>query len=148
MRKKPARVEVFLSHSSRDRRFTKRIADFLRSRGIRAWYSEHHIRGAQRWHNAIGRALARATHLLVILSPDSVTSTWVYRELTYALQRRRFDESIIPILYRSCDVERLSWTLSGIQILDFRRRSFEQGCAALLRVFNPKPEPRNRRKRP
>lgn len=134
MRGRRAKVEVFLSHSSRDRRFILKLAGFLRSHGIDAWYAEHHITGAQDWHDAIGRALKRVTHLAVVLSPNSVRSTWVYRELVYALVRRRFDGRIIPILHRTCDVERLSWALESFQQIDFRR-DFDRGGRKLLRTL-------------
>ena len=37
--------EVFLSHSSRDRKFASELAEVLRGHGIPVWYSKTHIRG-------------------------------------------------------------------------------------------------------
>ena len=41
--------------------------------------------------------------------------------LIYALQAQRLEEQIVPILYETCDVDQLSWTLSSFQWIDFRK---------------------------
>ncbi len=135
LRKSTARPrEVFLSHSSRDAAFTRRVARMLADHGIKVFVSERHIRGAQQWHDAIGDALKRCDWFVVILSPRSVASIWVRHELLYALQDRRLQSRIVPVLYKPCDIGSLSWTLSAIQWVDFRG-DFEQASRALLAVW-------------
>ena len=90
--------EVFLSHSSQDRRFAGSVAEVMRSHGVPVWYSQSDIVGAQQWHDEIGAALRRCDWFVVILSPQSVESVWVKRELMYALRPHRFENRIIPIL--------------------------------------------------
>ncbi len=51
-----------------------------------------------------------------------------------AAQQKRFEDKMIPLLYQSCAYERLSWTLSLLQMIDFTQ-TFEQGCRDLLRVW-------------
>ena len=126
--------EVFLSHSSRDRKFATELAEVLRRHGIPVWYSKTHIRGARQWHDAIGRALARCTWFVIILSPGAVDSMWVKNELLFALNQRRYRERIAPVLYKKCKYEKLSWTLSSFQIVDFTE-SIEAGYRELLRVW-------------
>jgi hypothetical protein len=126
--------EVFLSHSDRDRPFVTRIATILRRHGIPVWYSRTNIRGAQQWHDEIGAALRRCDWFVLILSPNAVESVWVKRELLFSLQQNRFADRIIPALYQPCDYERLSWTLSLLQMVDFTQ-PFDQGCRDLLRVW-------------
>ena len=126
--------EVFLSHSSADRTFTTALADVLRRHGIPVWYSDTNIRGAQQWHDEIGTALTRCDWLVLVLSPDAVTSKWVKRELLFSLQQDRFDGRIVPILHRPCRHDELSWTLTQLQMVDFQN-DFDQGCRKLLRVW-------------
>lgn len=133
-RRDSRRREVFLSHSAKDRKFVVRLARMLKRHGIRYWYSATHISGAKQWHDAIGRALERCNWFLVILTPDSVRSLWVKRELLFALNEVRYNEKIIPLLLRPCEHRRLSWTLSEIQFVDFRG-SFDGGCRQLLRIW-------------
>lgn len=126
--------EVFLSHSSRDRRFAKKIAGVLRDQGVPVWYSATNIVPAKQWHDEIGSALARCDWFAVVLSPHSIKSEWVKRELLYALRDSRYNGRIIPISHKSCNYSDLSWTLEGYQFVDFRA-GFEQGCRNLLRVW-------------
>lgn len=126
--------EIFLSHSSRNRKFVNKLADTLRAHGLPVWYSETNIVGAKQWHDEIGRALARCDWFAVVLSPSALKSMWLERELLYALNDHRYKERIVPILYRPCDPLKLSWTLNALQRVDFTG-PFEDGCRDLLRVW-------------
>jgi hypothetical protein len=126
--------EIFLSHSDRDRTFVVRLAETLRRHGLPVWYSNTDIVGAQQWHDEIGSALRRCDWFVLVLSPGAVNSTWVKRELLFALQQNRLDERIVPLMFESCDYGDLSWTLSGFQMIDFRQ-DFEQGARDLMLVW-------------
>jgi len=104
--------EIFLSHSSLDHQFAAAMVGILRRHGIPIWFSETNILGAQQWHDEIGAALRRCDWLVVLLSPNSVESIWVKREVLFALNDRRYDERIVPVLHQPCDYDLLSWTLS------------------------------------
>ena len=129
-----APAEVFISHSSKNATFASRLEKVLDGHGVKSFLSKQHIRGAQEWHDEIGAALQRCDWFLVVLSPQSVSSRWVKHELIYALQDDRYKERIIPVLYRKCDGRRLSWTLSALQRVDFRK-DFHQGCKELLVIW-------------
>jgi hypothetical protein len=126
--------EIFLSHASPDRGFADRLAGVLRRHGMPVWYSVTNIVGAQQWQDEIGVALRRCDWFLVILSADAVNSFWVKRELSYALQQRRYVNRISPVLLDDCDYEQLSWTLSALQIVPFAG-GFDSGCRELLRTW-------------
>ena len=127
--------EVFLSHSDANWQFASSIVEVLQRHGIPVWYSRINIVGAQQWHDEIGEALQRCDWFIVILSPDSVESMWVKRELSFALSEKRFENNIVPLLYQSCNIKKLSWTLlSSFQLVDFTQ-SFEEGCRQLLRIW-------------
>jgi hypothetical protein len=145
-----AKREVFLSHSSKDHDFVTRLARVLKRHKIRYWYSATHIAGAKQWHDEIGDALARCDWFLVVLTPDSVRSPWVKRELLYALSEERYSERIIPVLRKPCEYSRLSWTLPEFQIVDLTG-NFDVGCRQLLRVWGVEykiaaKEPRRKKK--
>ncbi len=136
--------ELFLSHASADRAFVARLAGLLRSHGVPVWYSDTDIRGAQQWHDEIGAALRRCDWMVLVLSPDAVSSKWVKRELLFALQEDRFDGRIVPTLHRSCRHDELSWTLSQLQMVEFRK-DFDAGCRELLRTWGIGYAPDSRR---
>jgi hypothetical protein len=136
-RKRPARGEVFISHSSRNAAFVERLVRVLQAHGLRTFFSRKHIRGAQQWHDEIGAALARCSWFLVVLTSQSVTSEWVKREFVYALQDRRYGGRIVPVIHKTCDFKKLSWTLSSLEYVDFRK-DFDRGCHDLLAVWKVK----------
>lgn len=112
--------EVFLSHSSRNRTKARRLAEIMRKHGISVWYSETNINGAQDWHEEIGRALKRCDWFMVLLSKNSVKSTWVKRELLYALNHKQYENHILPVVIGDCDPEELSWTIGMFQFIDMK----------------------------
>ncbi len=127
--------EVFLSHTNQDRGFVDSLAEVMRRHGVPVWYSQANILGARQWHDEIGAALRRCDWFLIVVSPQSVDSKWVKRELLYALDHNRYDNKIVPVMYQSCDYEeKLSWTLSIFQMVDFTR-AIDQGYVDLLRVW-------------
>src|SRR6266508_2795071 len=94
--------ELFLSHAGEDQKFAASVVKILRNHGIPLWYSPIHIVAAQEWHDEIGNALRRCDWFAVMLSPNSLQSMWVKRELNYALRQKRLDGRIIPILCKPC----------------------------------------------
>lgn len=126
--------EVFLSHSSLDQPFVASLVELLRRHGVCVWYSRTNILGAQQWIDEIGHALGRCDWFVVVLSPNSVGSMWVKRELSYALNNNRYEDKIIPLLYQPCDYEQLNWTISLFQRVNFTQ-DFDEGCRHLLRVW-------------
>ena len=111
--------EVFLSHSSKNCEVTKRIAETLRNHSILVWHSDTNIKGADQWHDEIGRALRRCDWFVVLLSDDAIESRWVKMELGYALNHSQYDKHILPVLLEDCDFESLSWTLGLFQMANF-----------------------------
>ena len=115
-------------------RLSTKIGPVLRAHGVPVWYSETDILGAQQWHDEIGAALQRCDWFVVVLTPEAVESTWVKRELLFALQQERFADRIVPLVIRPCASDRLSWTLPAFQAVDYTH-GFDPGCADLLRIW-------------
>lgn len=126
--------EVFLSHASQDHAEASRLREVLIAHEIPVWFSPHHIRGAQQWQDEIGVALSRCGWFMILLTPHSVKSMWVKRELNFALIEKRYEERIIPLFFKKCDVRNLSWTLPQFQQIDFTD-DYWKACDELLRVW-------------
>lgn len=140
--------EAFLSHASQDHAKARRLRKVLTDHDVSVWFSPHHINGAEQWQDEIGEALARCDWFIVALTPAAVRSMWVKRELQYALSQERYQERIIPLLFKKCDYAALSWTLPQYQVIDFTKE-FWTGCEQLLRIWNKalvKPTRKKRRK--
>jgi hypothetical protein len=137
--------EVFLSHASQDHAKARRLRNLLVAHGVPVWFSPHHIRGAQQWQEEIGAALARCAWFMVLLTPHAVKSMWVKRELNYALTQRRYEDRIIPLLFKKCDARARSWTLPQYQFIDLTK-DYRGSCDDLLRVWKKRLRDRGRKK--
>ena len=131
------RVEIFLSHASKDRAFADELARTLRRHGLKVWYSRTELVGAQAWHDEIGKALMRCNWFVVILSGAALKSKWLRRELQYALWDDRYERRIVPVLYKRCKLAELSWSLPPLQMADFTRQR-DTGYTELLRIWGLK----------
>ena len=77
----------------------------------------------------------RCDWFLVVLSPQSVESIWVKREVVYAFDHDRYNIKIISVIYQSWEYEeKLSWILPQFQMVDFTG-SLEEGYVNLFRIW-------------
>lgn len=123
-----------MSHSARNESFADKLADVLARHRIDVWYSGANIQGADEWFHEIRKALVRCDWFLLALSPSALKSTWVERELLFALGNTRFRNRLTPLLIRDCRWRQLWWPLEGIQRIDFRKH-FVSGCRELLQAW-------------
>src|SRR5687767_11084991 len=95
---------VFISYS----RFDKEIADDLRNTLVRyeidaitPWQDTRDIRGGERWHLEIDRAIQDSFAMLVICTQEAKISPNVTYEWAYALGMN--NAAVIPIYFDSVD---------------------------------------------
>ena len=74
----------FISYSTKDQPFADRLHADLQARGIRCWFAPHDIQGGRKIHEQIDEAIRLYDKLLLILSPDSMSSNWVKTEIANA----------------------------------------------------------------
>jgi tetratricopeptide (TPR) repeat protein len=111
---------VFISHSAKDRDFVEReIIAPLEQHGIKTWYSKDKIRGGAIWEKKIQEGLKACDWFLVAVTPDSINSEWVWKEVRWALKHRQ--ERVLPVLCADCNPEDLHFELDAIQHFNFCR---------------------------
>ena len=96
-------LRVFLCHTSKDKEFVRKLANDLWDFDVIPWLDEWTLEPGDSLHEKIGEALEQCSFVGVVLSPNSVQSTWVKKELRQALSRedRTGIKMVIPILYRT-----------------------------------------------
>lgn len=99
-------MRVFISHSSRDKKFVRFLKDCLLENSIETWLDEDQLDLGDKLVNKLESALDKSSHLVIILSPASVNSDWVSFELKRAIENNRtgLNSKIIPIKYKECNV--------------------------------------------
>jgi hypothetical protein len=139
-RRKRLPRKIFISHAHQDRVFVAKLIKVLRRHGIKYWYSPKHIAGAQKWYDEIGKALAHCDWFLMVLSPHSAKSKWVKHEYLYVLNDDRFEEKIVPVIYKKCAWEKRFWTLQSLQWISFEQ-DYKTACQELLKIWGVKLKP-------
>ncbi len=124
---------IFISYSRRDDETMRKITFFLRDQGFKVWVdNEKLIPGTPAWEGAIENAIKKAFAVIVILSPDSKSSEWVRREITYADQ---FDKRVFPVLIKGDEDDSLPIRLVTRQYVDLRTDE-EAGLNSLSAAIN------------
>ncbi len=95
---------VFLSHSSKDKFFARKIAETLTSNGVTVWIDEAEIRVGDSLLDKISTAIDAVDYVAVLLSRNSVRSEWVQKELQIAMTKEIGQKKVIvlPILIEQC----------------------------------------------
>lgn len=116
------KYDVFLSHNSQDKPKVRRLAERLKSAGVRVWLDEWIIKAGDIIALKVDEGLEQSRVLLLCISPAALASGWVALERSTAVHRdpsnagRRF----IPLVLGDCD---LPDTLRRYKYVDFREES-------------------------
>jgi len=128
--------DLFISYSSKDAEFVGQLAADLFSRGAKVWWDKWQMKVGDSLHKKIQEGITNSAWLCVVLSPHSVSSPWVEKELNAALMRELEQKQVfvLPILYKDCEIPLM---LKDKVYADFRA-SYQQGLEAILERVVPK----------
>src|SRR5258708_4777115 len=85
----------FISYSSKDDDFAKRIHADLQSSGVRCWFAPHDLPIGGKILDEIDAAIRLRDKVLLILSEHSIGSDWVEDEVTKAFEEERTRKQIV-----------------------------------------------------
>jgi tetratricopeptide (TPR) repeat protein len=93
---------IFISHATSDDAFVAQLRQALEDQGLSVWVDSRNMRGGAKLAPEIASAIELARQVLVVLSPETVNSAWVRKEIQQALQveqRRQADGyRVVPLL--------------------------------------------------
>lgn len=98
---------LFISYSTKDQEFAKRLHADLQAKGVRCWFAPHDMRSGQKVHEQIDEAIRVYDKLLLILSPASMESEWVRTEISKAHKREIKEGKRILFPISICSFETL-----------------------------------------
>jgi tetratricopeptide (TPR) repeat protein len=130
---------IFISHSHKDNDFgIQLVGDLRRTTGDESavWYdSRGGLSGGDIWWRQIKKELRRRNTFIVILSPHSLKSPWVGREIDLAWAKHvRGRMRIVPVLYQTCKVPEDLQTIHMISFISKPYREALQELKAALRI--------------
>mgnify|MGYP000975971531 CR=1 FL=1 len=89
------KYDVFISHASKDRDWVKNLVAALSDRGLCVWYDETNIKFGDSILRGIEEGLRESKYIVILLTPDTVSSNWAAAELGAALAMKKV---LIPIV--------------------------------------------------
>jgi uncharacterized protein YjbI with pentapeptide repeats len=138
----------FISYSTKDDDFAKRIHADLQNSGVRCWFAPHDLRIGDKIRDEIDAAIRLRDKLLLILSEYSIKSDWVENEVEQALEeeRKRGQTVLFPLYIDEAwkDTNK-AWAATirrQRHIGDFRgwkdHDAYQQSFARVLRDLKPR----------
>ena len=99
-------AHVFICHASEDKPAARELALAMKTIGAEVWFDEWEIKVGQSIVQKINDALGKVSHLIVILSHNSINKPWVKKEFSSALMRQLSQDSItvLPLLIDNCSI--------------------------------------------
>ncbi len=96
-------VRVFLCHATEDKQAAQELASAMTRLGAEIWFDEREIRVGDSIVQKIEDGLETVSHLIVLLSENSVNKPWVRKELSLALMRQLSQRAIKVLPFRLDD---------------------------------------------
>jgi hypothetical protein len=123
---------AFISYSRKDwEGFVSKLVSDLSNESQKVWLDQDYIVGGDDWMDAIGEALEVCDTLLLVLSPEALTSRYVKMEYRHFFRQ---EKPIIPILYRQ--VGKMPFELASLHYLDFTQGDRKDALSKLLKVLS------------
>ena len=96
--------QLFISHSSKDDGFVRALREALSDQGQDGWIDSRELRGGDPLWPEIQKAIEAASAFAVVVSPQSLQSKWVGKELAFALElRKQRGKEEFPVVPLSLD---------------------------------------------
>ena len=138
--------QVFFSYSRGDSDFVSQLKGELESRGVDVWIDTGEILAGAAWRHSIVEAIRGCQVFVIVLSPRSVKSENVTKELTLAEQ---YDKRVVPLVMQEVEIPpSLDYQLAGLHYQNFAEGDYEDNFERLVRTLRslglnvrPKPEP-------
>ncbi len=112
-------ASIFISHSTKDKAFARRLAEDLQRLGHTPWLDEWQIKVGECIVTKIGSGIEDSDYVVIVLSSHSVKSGWVDKEwkTKYWSEIQTGKTLVLPVLVEDCSIPNL---LATKKYADFR----------------------------
>jgi TIR domain len=128
-------MQVFISHTTADKDIVEAIGAFLTKRGLKVWIDSWRMTAGDSLVGKIGEGIEASDRLLVCLTPSSVESNWVKKEVATGLVMELAEDKglgekfVVPALLIPCKVPIM---LRDKLYANFTNKAFDAACEELL----------------
>ena len=126
--------DVFVSYSRRDTEFVRRLVEGLQARGKDVWLDTEGIRDGEVFPAAIRLAVEGSNAFVLVISPDSIASSFCDQEVDHALEHHK---QIVPLVYRQVADRELPEPIRVRNWIPFETADgFDAGLERLVRALD------------
>jgi hypothetical protein len=129
-------IDFFISHNKAEKGWARQLTAALRKRNVTYFFDEEAIQLGDDVVAAIGSGLKTSSHVVFVMSPDSVKSRWVELEWASSLYED-IDASarkLIPVLVQTCEIP---YVLKRLNYLDARELDVDAVAEKLALLIRP-----------
>lgn len=109
------RYDMFLSYSTQDKDEARQVYDALTRVGKTCFMAEKSLQPGDKFQDEIRSSIRASTEVWILVSPRSIQSAWVQREVSAAWA---LDKRIVPVLLQ-CSPSDLPEILADAHAIDF-----------------------------
>lgn len=116
-------LRAFISHSSKDKPFVRKLKEDLQFNEIETWVDEDELKPGDKLYDTLILGLQNSTHFLIVLTNNIKNSYWIDTEINEAISSldKNIIQKIIPILLRKTEIP---VSLEGLLYADFSGITF------------------------
>lgn len=109
---------IFVSYSSKNAKVAREIAQRLEGQGHEVWMDQLRLLGGENYVEKVSKGIGGADVFMPLLSPSSVQSPWVWREICFAAEKNK---TIVPVVIEFTKLpQKIAFVLAGIHCVDFQ----------------------------
>jgi nucleoside 2-deoxyribosyltransferase len=108
-------LRVFITHSSVDQVFARRMRNLLFHRANAQVFTAEDLSAGEKWEAKLRDELSAADVVVALLSPRSVESSWVLQEIGAAWALKK---PIIPVVTRRDVLNKIPVALEGARVIE------------------------------
>jgi WD40 repeat protein len=97
MKENSRNTKIFISYSRKDKLFTRKLNNSIKSAGIDVWVDWESIPLSSDWMKEITTAIEGSDAFIFVISPDSLSSQYCMQELELSI---KYNKKILPVLLR------------------------------------------------
>ncbi|MBN1186513.1 MAG: toll/interleukin-1 receptor domain-containing protein [Bacteroidales bacterium] len=100
------KYDLYISHSSKDKEFVRKLANDLIKNGLTIWLDEWNMIPGESFADSMNQAMRDSKYILIIMSPAYFSSEWTKQEYNFGMYEELNSNKvkIIPVLYKQCDI--------------------------------------------
>ena len=92
--------KVFLSYAHADLDVARQVATQLENAGHQVWFAEDAVFPGENFATEAGKALDKSDAMVVLISPESMKSSWVRRDIDFAMSTPKYRGRLIPVIVK------------------------------------------------